>query len=391
VYTPPSIAYHLAGDSMRLTQILVNLIGNAIKFTNEGKVTVFCDIEKEEKSFVWLAFSIKDTGIGVPNDKAEKIFERFTQADTDTTRKYGGTGLGLSITKQLIGLLGGTISMQSVEGKGTEFQFSLPFKKVTEQMCSNDATDIIFDLDTTKTVLVVEDNYMNQKLTSIILQNNGLPYCVVENGREAVAFLKEKKADVILMDLQMPVMDGYQATCVIRDELRLNTPIIAMTAHALAGEKEKCFQLGVNDYLPKPFTERELLQKLAQWTVGKKENTAKRLIDLSFLVKQTRNNKVLIEEMVTLFRNQFAQEIDQLRTAVKQGDYQATYKTAHLVRNGIALFGLTPLLGDDLLAIEKYAYEQTDIEDIRRRFEKIEAVSNQVIEELNEMDIATLL
>jgi len=391
VYTSPSITYHLSGDSMRLTQILVNLIGNAIKFTHKGKVTVFCDVQQEDKHTIWLDFSIADTGIGVPKEKVEKIFERFSQADTDTTRKYGGTGLGLSITRQLIELLDGSISMQSVEGKGTTFSFSLPFKKVSGQPFLSEVTESTFDLDTSKTVLVVEDNFMNQKLTSIILQNNGLPYHLAENGQEAIEFLKSKQADVILMDLQMPVMDGYQATCAIRDELKLATPIIAMTAHALAGEKEKCFQLGVNDYLPKPFTERELLQKLAQWTNGQHEARTKRLVDLSFLVKQTRNNSALIEEMVTHFRRQFAQEIEQLKIAVGKGDYHTIYKTAHHVRNAIGLFGLTPLIGEDLLVIEKCAHEQSNMDDIKKSFAKIEAVTNQVIEELNESDITALL
>ncbi|MEJ7625376.1 MAG: ATP-binding protein [Ferruginibacter sp.] len=287
VKTDPALNYSVYGDPMRLTQIMVNLVGNAVKFTEKGTIELQCSIEKETDKEAEICFRLKDTGIGIPEEKLSVIFERFSQADTNITRKYGGTGLGLAITKQLIELLGGRIQVNSKEGSGTEFSFSLWYAKAPAELLT--AKKIIpFQpaYSTTKKILVVEDNVMNQKLTGIILKNNGFEFLIAENGSEAVSIIKKNKVDLILMDIQMPVMDGYQATCIIRDELFVTTPIIAMTAHALAGEKEKCIEKGINDYLPKPFSEAELLIKIGHWIKEDAKdayNDMQHITDLSFL------------------------------------------------------------------------------------------------------------
>jgi signal transduction histidine kinase/predicted hydrocarbon binding protein len=220
-----AINYNVYGDPMRLTQILMNLIGNAIKFTHHGKTEVCCVTGKEDDDDTELCFTITDTGIGIPADKIDHVFERFTQADSNTTRKYGGTGLGLSITKQLIELLGGTITVTSEEGKGTVFTFCLPFKKSKEEIYRtsyNDAVPVL-QYNSVKRILIVEDTVLNQKLTSVILQNNGFESMIAENGKQATEILQKEKFDLILMDIQMPEMDGYEATCIIREKMNIKT------------------------------------------------------------------------------------------------------------------------------------------------------------------------
>jgi signal transduction histidine kinase/response regulator of citrate/malate metabolism len=388
------ISFPVLGDPMRLTQILVNLMGNAIKFTESGGVYVNCIIQHETEDGVELCFSVRDTGIGIPADKIDSIFERFTQVDTHITRKYGGTGLGLAITKQLVELLGGTISITSKEGSGTECTFIIPYRKAQEQLLASsresNARRQFFSL---RKVLVVEDNLMNQKLTSIILHAQDFEVIVARNGKKAIEYLKEKQADLILMDIQMPVMDGYKTTQLIRDELHLATPIIAMTAHALSGEREKCLQAGMNDYLAKPFKEHDLLDKIAHWaqvlhhqSSSTSSNASIPRIDLSFLVQQTSNNRAFINEMISIFRKQNPRDLAKLKTAIGKEDFKTIYKTTHSLRNTIGFFGLTPAIGSELLTMEKLAMASEDADKISQLFEKVNLVCKQAVADLKEFE-----
>lgn len=389
-----AISFPVLGDPMRLTQILVNLMGNAIKFTESGGVYVNCIIQQETEEAVELCFSVRDTGIGIPADKIHTIFERFTQVDTHITRKYGGTGLGLAITKQLVELLGGSITMTSREGAGTECSFVIPYRKAHEaQQISVRAANDHRQYFGLKKILVVEDNLMNQKLTSIILQSQGFEVTVARNGKKAIEHLQEKQADLILMDIQMPVMDGYKTTLQIRDELHLGTPIIAMTAHALSGEREKCLQAGMNDYLAKPFKETDLLDKIVHWARQLHQQSAAAMqdapiarIDLSFLVQQTRNNRAFIQEMIHIFKNQNPRDIAKLKTAIAKEDFKTIYKTAHSLRNTIGFFGLTPAIGSELLTMEKLAMAGEDAQQIRQLFEKVNVVCKQAVIDLKEFE-----
>lgn len=387
-----AISFPVLGDPMRLTQILVNLMGNAIKFTESGGVYVNCIIQSETEEAVVLSFSVRDTGIGIPADKIATIFERFMQVDTHITRKYGGTGLGLAITKQLVELQGGSISITSKEGSGTECCFTIPYRKSQEQQqpATREATNHRQFLSLKK-ILVVEDNLMNQKLTSIILQNQEFEVTVARNGKKAIEFLKEKQADLILMDIQMPVMDGYKTTQLIRDELHLATPIIAMTAHALSGEREKCLQAGMNDYLAKPFKEPDLLDKIAHWarqinnmSSAETQDTPLPRIDLSFLVQQTRNNRAFIHEMINIFKKQNPKDLTRLKTAIGKEDFKTIYKTTHSLRNTIGFFGLTPAIGSDLLAMEKLAMAAENPDKIKQLFEKVSTVCKQAVMDLKD-------
>jgi CheY-like chemotaxis protein len=385
-----SIDYNVSGDPMRLTQILMNLIGNALKFTDKGRIDVSCVTENEDEESAALCFTIKDSGIGIAADKLESVFERFTQADSNTTRKYGGTGLGLSITKQLIKLLGGSITVKSEEGTGTEFSFVLPFTKSSEERYSVPGKEIYqLRYNTVKKILIVEDTVLNQKLTSIILQNNGFEIALAENGKKAVEILGREKFDLILMDIQMPEMDGYQATCMVREVLKLKTPIIAMTAHALAGEKEKCFQEGINDYLAKPFSENDLLFKISHLikedepsVEQPEENMQVNVIDLSFLKKQTRNNTEAIAQMIRIFLEENPKDIVTLETAIDAQDFTTIYKTAHSLKSETSMFGLRAIVSTDLNNIEEYGRARKNIEEIKKCFSRVKQVCEQAADEL---------
>jgi Signal transduction histidine kinase len=377
------------GDPMRLTQVLVNLTGNAIKFTEEGEVNIEINVQQEDEKNIWIRFAIRDTGIGIPEEKMATIFERFTQADTDTTRKYGGTGLGLAITSQLVGLMEGSILVHRNKPKGTVFVVELPFAKTVTTHTIDKPTLELPDFDRSKMVLVVEDNLINRRLTTLMLQNNDIKFIEAENGEQAIQILKEQKVDLILMDLQMPVMDGYQATCIIREQLNIHIPIIATTAHALAEERERCFDLGVNDYLSKPFTESDLVQKIAKWLANTKKTIG--VIDLSFLVKQTRNNRTIIEEMINLFKDQTLEETSVLEQAIRDEDYGKIYKAAHMLRNAISLVGLSPLIGQFLLETEQWAHGRKNMDGIRNHFEKIKEVCTKAVKELESKELTELL
>lgn len=258
----------LMGDPFRLNQLLVNLIGNAIKFTEQGEVNVRVNLLQETAETVSLEFSVQDTGIGIEEEKLDSVFERFTQASSDTTRKYGGSGLGLTITRQLIQLQGGSIHLKSRQGEGSTFTFYLEIKKGNEEELTSfkntKATDPLYSL-TGVNILLVEDNIINQKVAVKILSNQGANVSIANHGLEGLSMLRKNQYDLVLMDIQMPEMDGYQATRLIRKEFLAplcKIPIIAMTASALISEKDKCLSAGMDDYITKPFQAKELFEKI---------------------------------------------------------------------------------------------------------------------------------
>ncbi|HEV7779788.1 MAG TPA: response regulator [Chitinophagaceae bacterium] len=398
--TDPAIDTVVSGDPMRLTQILMNLIGNAIKFTEKGGVYVDCSIENEDEQKISILFRIRDTGIGIPEEKTSTVFERFTQADTDITRKYGGTGLGLAITKELVELQGGTIFLKSGPEQGAEFYFTLAYTKAPGQVPVQSSPDQqhLLHFDSPKKILIVEDNLMNQKLAAIILGNNGFETVIADNGSKAIGILRKHNFDLILMDIQMPVMDGYRTTQVLRDELHISTPVIAMTAHALSGEKEKCIKAGMNDYLSKPFKENDLLLKIGHWladtdaTPGNKTAGIKEgIIDLSFLMTQVKNNRTFITEMVDIFIQQTPKDVATLQQAIQENDHKTVYKTAHTLRNTIGYFGLVPVVGNELMQIEKLSHAGTGMDEIRVLFAIIKTGFEKSVAELEQLDIATLV
>jgi CheY-like chemotaxis protein len=258
----------LALDEHRLKQIFFNLIGNAIKFTEHGKVEFICECSEKNRDHVTIRFSIADSGIGIPQDKIHLLFQSFTQVDSSISRKYGGTGLGLAISKQLVELMGGKMDVKSVEGKGTTFSFYIKSKIVSADEVKKSAVfhepEIIADFSQTK-VLVCEDNEINQQVLKYILDNLRIQSDLVEDGAQALEACRSKNYDIIFMDMQMPVMDGLTATACIREQLIHQPYIVAITANTFLDDQDRCAQAGMNDFLAKPFELEDLKAVLLKW------------------------------------------------------------------------------------------------------------------------------
>lgn len=260
----------VAGDSHRLKQVLNNLIGNAFKFTEQGEIELTACLEKETEKHLNLYFSVRDTGIGIPKDRQPFLFDKFTQADGSTTRKFGGTGLGLAISKQLTELMGGEIGVESTPGKGSTFWFFVTMQKCSEHALPTNETSIdTTPLPSDKKILIVEDNLTNRLVAMTVFDLLGIQSKEAIHGRDALTILEKEQFDLIFMDIQMPILDGIDTTKVIRssDNLGANSriPIIAMTANAMAGDKEMCLDAGMNDYITKPIQPDEVEIILKKW------------------------------------------------------------------------------------------------------------------------------
>ncbi|PIB34731.1 hypothetical protein BFP72_04570 [Reichenbachiella sp. 5M10] len=263
-----SLPQYFHGDPVRVNQILTNLISNSIKFTERGTIGLKVFKKKSDKNGYRVGFEVSDTGIGIPKDKIDHVFEIFTQANSDTTRKYGGTGLGLPIVKQLVEIHKGNIYVTSKIGKGTKFDFSLLLEEAESLEKVIHQSKFLDSEIQTKKILIVEDHEMSQFLIKSTLDGQNLDYDIAKNGKIAIDMLNKKEYDIILMDLHMPVMDGVRTTQIIRNvysEPLKNIPIIAMTASAMSSDIDTCMNCGMNDYISKPFKTEELFSKIQKW------------------------------------------------------------------------------------------------------------------------------
>jgi PAS domain S-box-containing protein len=263
---PENTPKYLMGDPFRLNQVILNLCSNAIKFTQEGSVLIEIEILELTKDKSKILFSVIDTGIGIPEERQNQIFESFTQADVNVTRQFGGTGLGLTITKQLIGLMGGQIRVESKPGKGSRFYFTLEFELSNQDHSQIQTEELQEKSLEGLNILVMEDNLINQKVISQTLKNWGCTFSIVENGFKGLNLLQNNFYNIILMDLQMPQLDGFETTQEIRNGgagiNNLRIPIIALTADAFPETRDKVLEIGMNDLVSKPFKRNELNSKL---------------------------------------------------------------------------------------------------------------------------------
>lgn len=353
----------LSGDAVRLTQILVNLLSNAVKFTDKGEITVYVQLLAASEMDARIRLCVKDTGIGIAPEKQSAIFERFQQAELETTRRFGGTGLGLSIVKQLIEMQGGTIRVESELGKGSEFIVELNYKLPDlAQMYSEALAEQEEQVPLQKIkVLIAEDNPMNQQLVKHLMKSWSLDHAIVNTGAEAVEELQRNSYSIVLMDIQMPDMDGYTATTIIRNELRLDVPIIAMTAHAMVGEKEKCLQLGMNDYVSKPIKETVLYNIIARHAqhIPEKAEPVNH-IQLNYLHQLSGNDKDFEREILKQFLTQAPTELSQLEQSITEKDFDGVRRTAHSLKSTVGYVGLADELHPYLEQMEKDAVIQNE-------------------------------
>jgi signal transduction histidine kinase/DNA-binding NarL/FixJ family response regulator len=331
----------LVGDPLRITQILTNLIGNALKFTSTGGVQLHVSVLETAVDKCLLRFSVEDTGIGMEEQKLSKVFDRFDQGDNETTRKFGGTGLGLTIVKNLVDLQGGKIYVTSRPGEGSKFIFELPLAIQAEQekpLKTEAALSVEFEKQVR--VLVVEDNEVNQMLVDYILKEWGLSFEIASNGKEAVEKLSDQSFDLVLMDIQMPVMDGYTAATFIKKTLKLDVPIIAMTAHALPGEQEKCKMHGMEGYISKPLHEEDLKKELHKYlkqkfTLDTADNST--IIDTEFVHRKFSGNTEFIKKIISKVAEQYPEELKTLEDAIEQKEMETIAMTAHKMRSTVAI------------------------------------------------------
>jgi two-component system, sensor histidine kinase and response regulator len=328
---------NLIGDPNRFRQVLVNLVGNAIKFTTKGQVTVCVRVKTVTAQNVILKCSVTDTGIGIPLDKQKVIFDAFAQADASITRKYGGTGLGLSICNQLIQLMGGQISVQSAPKKGTTFSFELPFGIGPPRDAISEPPKLQTTPGNVKPiplkVLVVEDNAVNQKLARLLLRKLGHRPTIASNGRVALRILERRRFDLVLMDIQMPLMGGLQTTAAIRESEKQSgehIPIIAMTAHAMSSNRENALRSGMDDFICKPI-HVEQLRRVLEPFAAPALNTASLLAGLG-------GNEKLVRELVDVFVTDAPKLMSRIERAIKRGDAGRLKETAHALKGSIGNF-----------------------------------------------------
>jgi len=358
----PDVPDILSGDAVRLTQVLVNLLSNAVKFTEEGEIDVHISLLEQTEEKVRIRIAICDTGIGISEEKQKTIFERFHQAEAETTRRFGGTGLGLAIVKQLITLQNGTIELKSSSGKGSEFIVELSY--AVPDMAQLYAAALSAQEEAVPlqkiTVLIAEDNAMNQQLISHLMKSWEIDYVIVSNGREAVEELKQRPYSLVLMDIQMPEMDGYVATQIIRNELGLSIPVIAMTAHAMAGEKEKCLQLGMNDYVSKPIKETLLYNMIGRHAQNVPDKEDVQIVELQhihldYLHSLSGGDAEFEQQLLKQFISQLPEELRELELAIEKQEFNTIRQTAHSLKSTVGYVGLSDELNPYLDRIEKDA------------------------------------
>ncbi|MDE3253607.1 MAG: response regulator, partial [Bacteroidota bacterium] len=387
----PRLETILLGDPYRLNQILLNLISNAIKFTPKGQVNISCHVLENNPSSQKIEITVSDTGIGMDEDFMNNLFEKFIQEDSSYTRKFGGTGLGMSICKYMIDLMGGEIHVTSKKGVGTSVSCIITFEKGTvADLPQEDFIKVNTNILAGKKILVTDDNEMNRLVATTILKNYGAFITEAQNGLEAIEKIKQTEFDIILMDIQMPVMDGMEATQIIRQSINQKIPIIALTAFAIKGDNVKFLEAGLNDYLSKPFEEHHLLDVICGW-LGKTTPTpdTKQPIvttpsagyDLSKLEAMSRGDRVFIEKMKHLFIQQANKSMEEFREAYAADDFDRIKQIAHRIKPTIDSMCIEALK-KEIREIESSAVEYGKSEKLSALLKHFDTVIMQVIDHL---------
>ncbi|MES2285973.1 MAG: response regulator [Bacteroidota bacterium] len=400
----PNIPKFLIGDSVRLNQIILNLVGNAIKFTKKGEINVGIQLLNEDSEKVTLEFSVTDTGIGIPENNLSSIFDKFQQATNETSNIYGGTGLGLTIAKQLVELQGGTISVKSIVDKGSTFSFILSYQKIKSKFEVETKEFIPIDLFGSPLlknvkILVAEDESLNQLLISTLLEKFGFKIDIAGNGKIVLEKLRKNKYDIILMDLQMPEMNGFETTYHIRNNRNSTIPIIALTANVTTTDVEKCKAAGMNDYISKPINTKLLYNTIVKH-ITKEQTPKKRFKDETFTIcneqQQTKKKCINLDNLNELTNGNlhvkskiakvYLDEIPKLLHTMQQSmdilDWDALRIASHSLIPSFALMGINKEFETMARTIEKLAAKKENLAKIKELFLKIDLLCTEVFSEL---------
>ncbi|MEN9522970.1 MAG: hypothetical protein RL065_1347 [Bacteroidota bacterium] len=379
----------LKGDPYRMNQVLLNLLSNAVKFTEKGGVKINCSLEVQVKNKAQnICIKVIDSGIGMDKQFLNNLFQKFIQEDKSVARKYGGSGLGMTICKQLIELMNGSIEVESIKNEGTTITLNLPFDIGFEKdLLIDNYVETNHDILNGKSILLVEDNEMNRLVACEALSHYQVNITEAENGLEAIEWLNKRPFDLILMDIQMPELDGLEATQIIRKELACNTPIIALTANAIKGESDKCIEMGMNDFISKPFEEEDLVRIMSKWLnvnlIIPQPNFSSNhaLYNLNTLQKISKGNENFINKFIHLFITQTPNNINIIRESYQTQNFELLKSVIHKIKPIIENLEISDL-HDDIKQIDLFVKNNDDNSDLPLLIEKVCFTLSEVVDQL---------
>ncbi len=376
---------NVIADPVRLNQILLNLADNALKFTDKGCISITVLQKENTPENIKLEFIVADTGIGIPASKINTIFESFTQAESDTTRKYGGTGLGLTIAKQLIEQQKGEIKVTSKEGKGTTFTFTFNFKPANKDSAEekNKRENMKIHSLEGLHILLVEDNIMNQRVAKYTVEKWGAKMSIADCGAKALEMVAQNNYDLILMDIQMPEMNGIQCTSKIRKELKSTTPIMAMTASVMQGERENCIKAGMNDYISKPFNPAELNQKILALIPKYEREGSRKLININYLRNAVGDDDEAVKEILELYLSKTPVLLEDLERHYKAGQFPEIQSIVHSLKSSVGIIGADSIF-HVLDVVEVSLDKLPPAEETLLQIEKVTPLIRQSLKEIVE-------
>lgn len=383
----PSMHTVFYGDEARIRQVLINLMDNAIKFTETGTIGVKLWQSDSKGGMSDVHVQVSDTGIGIRPEFMDKLFSKFTQEDNDSRRSYQGTGLGMSIVKNIVQLMGGSIDVKSTKGEGTVFHFNLllqpaPFEMLQPVELQSDEVEEYAG----KRILVVEDNEMNRYVVLLTLQSLMCEVVEVENGEQAVEILKSEPFDLIFMDIQMPRMDGVEATQLIRKELAINTPIIALTANAFQHNIDHYLAAGMNDFIVKPYLEKDFKKILRKYLPSGITTADVQLFDSSLLREVCKNDTQFMHRMMALFIKVVDKALPELQRMRGEQDFEGISRLVHKLKPSIEHMAITSVK-ESVQFLEKANNEPSKEAELYRQLDKLVSVLQQVREQVSKENI----